>query len=78
MTNPNGLSESNQIKVCSIPRAKCYYLPVTTEQLSRWKRGELIQSAMPHLSNADRELLISGVCGICWLALFGASQETEF
>jgi hypothetical protein len=64
------------------------YLPVTTEQLSRWKlsrwklsrwkRGELIQNAMPHLSNADRELLISGVCGICWLALFGAPYETEF
>jgi len=43
-----------------------------------WKGGELIQSAMPELSAADRESLISGVCDPCWDILFPeTSSENE-
>lgn len=31
-----------------------------------WKNGALIQRAMPRLSEDDRELLISGICGPCF------------
>ena len=36
-------------------------LDITKEQYEAWQRGELIQNVMPHLSDADREFLISGV-----------------
>lgn len=41
-------------------------IPVTDEQLSAWQNGALIQRVMPELSPDQRELLISGICGICW------------
>jgi hypothetical protein len=37
-------------------------LPVTENQLRNWLEGRvLIQHAMPHLSNEQREFLISGI-----------------
>lgn len=41
-------------------------LPVTEEQLAKWKSGVLIQNAIPDLSPEMRELLISGLCGECF------------
>lgn len=35
-------------------------LPVTQEQLDRWYNGELIQRAMPNLTSAQREFLMTG------------------
>jgi hypothetical protein len=37
------------------------WIDVTQDQLDRWQSGELIQSAMPHLSADEREFLISGL-----------------
>lgn len=31
-----------------------------------WQYGELIQDALPELSDADREVLISGTCSDCF------------
>lgn len=45
-------------------------LPISDEQIARWRGGELIQNVMPELSADQRELLISGTCGTCWEALF--------
>lgn len=36
-------------------------LDITHEQLDRWRRGELIQKAMPNLSDAEREFMITGM-----------------
>lgn len=36
----------------------------------RWKEGELIQRAMPYLTPNEREILITGVCGKCFDAMF--------
>lgn len=37
-----------------------------------WKlHGELIQDALPYLSDDERELLISSTCGKCWVKMFG-------
>ena len=36
-------------------------LPITQEQYDTWKRGVLIQDAMPNLSVKDREFLITGM-----------------
>ena len=39
---------------------------VNKESFYKWKSGTLIQNAMPELSKQDRELLISGICSLCW------------
>lgn len=41
-------------------------IDVTQEQLDRWRGGELIQRAMPHLSADDREFLMTGVTPEEW------------
>ncbi len=42
-----------------------------------WHKGELIQDAMPEISAADRELLVSGVCGTCFDKMFPPEEEGE-
>ena len=41
-------------------------LPVTREQLDRWKGGELIQNVFPFLSSSEREFLMTGVTPDEW------------
>ena len=41
-------------------------IDVTPEQLREWREGALIQNAMPHLSDDDREFLISGITPEEW------------
>ena len=40
------------------------------EGIRAYYRGSLIQNALPELSNAQREMLISGTCGNCWDEMF--------
>jgi hypothetical protein len=42
----------------------------TAEQFAAFEAGELIQRAMPNVSEDERELLISGICGSCFDKLF--------
>lgn len=42
-----------------------------------WQNGEHIQSAMPYLKPAERELLISQTCQDCWDRMFGQEEEEE-
>ncbi len=41
-------------------------VPLTDSQQRRWRGGQLIQYAAPELTPAQREVLISGVCGECF------------
>jgi hypothetical protein len=43
-------------------------LNITLEQLEKWDRGELglIQQAFPHLSDGDREFLMTGITEKEW------------
>ena len=47
-----------------------YPVEVDLEGYQQWKAGELVQNALPELSKADRELLISATCDHCWKGLF--------
>ncbi len=39
--------------------------------LTAWSsEGELIQDALDYLTQDERELLLSGLCGSCWDKLF--------
>ena len=44
-------------------------LPITKEQLDRWKNGELIQVAMPNLTAEQREFIITGTSPKEWESL---------
>lgn len=49
-------------------------LPITLEQLIRWKSGELAQRVFPHLSMAEREFLITGMTPEEWDELYGDEE----
>lgn len=44
-------------------------IDVTREQVENWQGGMLIQDAMPNLSIADREFLMTGATPDEWAAL---------
>ena len=46
-------------------------MSVNEDDYTSWENGELIQNAMPYLSAAEREVLISGVCGTCFSKMWG-------
>lgn len=41
-------------------------LDVTAEQINAWRSGMLIQDAMPHLNEHEREFVISGITKEEW------------
>jgi len=46
-------------------------IPVTEEQLARWRLGAMIQDAMPNLTSAEREFLMTGITPEEWALAFG-------
>ena len=54
---------------------KSYNLLVNITDMADWKLGKYIQDAMPYLSAAERELLISGTCGPCFDEMFPSPAE---
>lgn len=52
-------------------------IPVTQEQLNKWKNGELIQNAMPNISADQREFLISGMLPGEFDGLFKDDEEED-
>ncbi len=47
---------------------------VKTANYDRWANGELIQRAMPEVPEAEREILISGMCGDCFEKMFAEDK----
>jgi hypothetical protein len=47
-----------------------YSFTVITAHLLDWQHGKLIQDAMPELSSAQRELLMTSTCEECWDKMF--------
>mgnify|MGYP003625214740 FL=1 len=41
-------------------------LDVTAEQINAWRSGMLIQDAMPHLNEHEREFVMSGITKEEW------------
>jgi len=51
-------------------------LPVTEEDLQRWKLGGLsVQNAFPHLTPAQREFMLSGSTQEEWDAVFADPED---
>lgn len=52
-------------------------LDVTDEQMRAYENGALIQEALPALSAADREFIMTGITAAEWEAVFGSDDEEE-
>tara|TARA_R100000008_G_C3452549_1_gene100095 strand:- start:89 stop:274 length:186 start_codon:yes stop_codon:yes gene_type:complete len=44
-------------------------LPITNEQLDRWRQGELIQNVFPDLTPDQREFIMTGITAEEWKTL---------
>ncbi len=49
-------------------------IDVTEEEYDRWRSGMLIQRAMPHLSDVDREFIMTGITEEEWNAEFAGEE----
>ena len=58
----NVVKVNTQCRLCG--DKKVLYLPKSGYE--KYMEGMAIQDAMPDVDAADRELLISGVCHVCW------------
>lgn len=54
---------------------KMYKVVVPIEGYSKWRKGMLIQDALPELSAEDREFLISGISPEGWEQAFGKEED---
>lgn len=50
-------------------------LPVTQEQIDAWEDGELIQNAMPNLTDDQREFFKTGITPEEWDEAFGEDKN---
>lgn len=46
-------------------------IDVTQSQLDSWESGQLIQNAMPNLSEDEREFILTGITPEEWDSMFG-------
>jgi hypothetical protein len=50
--------------------------PVTIEQFLAWRKGDLIQNAMPNLTDPQREYIMTGIDNDEWEKLWEEVEET--
>lgn len=50
-------------------------MDVTPEQIELWEEGMHIQDAAPHLSDADREFLMTGITAEEWDEAFPDDED---
>lgn len=67
---PRRLKLSPQCFECG----KTFEFNVNDEDYWQWENGELIQNAMPYLSETEAELMISRTCGDCFDKLFDENE----
>lgn len=61
-------------KHCKKPRLNAL---VSHDQYRAWRHGDMIQDVMPTLSDNEREMCITGICGLCWKKLFGEREGRQ-
>lgn len=52
-------------------------LPVTPEQIKEWEEGMLAQDAFPHLTDDQREFIMTGITPDVWTMLFPNPMKCE-
>ena len=57
---------------------KVVFLPITEQELLAWDPQEThVQKQFPQLSPAQREMLLTGLCGDCWDEIFKEDEDIE-
>jgi hypothetical protein len=72
------IAASERSKVVNVDCVQCktkYSLLVNPKDIISWQAGKYIQDAMPYLSSAERELLISQTCDTCWKHMYGVDND---
>ena len=59
------------VVVDCIQCGKTQHITAANADLASWQNGEKIQNTMTYLSDDEREILISQVCGPCFDNMFG-------
>jgi hypothetical protein len=55
-----------------------YNILAREQDIFDWVSGaKYIQDALDYLSQAEREMFISGICGSCWKTLYGEEYDRE-
>lgn len=70
--------DGSHVHIRTTPCVVCgaqYYFTLNNEGYVEWQYGQKIQDAFPELSDADREILISGTCDECFNQLFPPEEE---
>jgi hypothetical protein len=49
-------------------------IEVCANDYDAWRQGALIQNVFDYLSEDERELLMSGICGKCYDKYFGGEE----
>jgi hypothetical protein len=71
------VSMKETLKVACSHCNKEQEIQVVPEDLYAWQDGELIQKALPYLTPAEREMLISQTCVPCFDLLFGLEDDND-
>jgi hypothetical protein len=61
-------------KISPISGENTMDLDITEEMIADWRGGALIQDVMPHLTNEEREFLITGYTPEDWESIFGDDE----
>jgi hypothetical protein len=69
MIRISGISRLEIFGICTVTGER-YGVEVDFHGWKRWQAGELIQSALPELSGADREFLVSNTTPAEWERIF--------
>lgn len=51
-----------------------YIFEATTDQKIAYENGAYVQDAFGHVAPHVREMFITGICGDCWIRLFGEEE----
>ena len=79
VTPMNYKPETIEVETKSCPECgHSTWLTVNRLGYERWQFGELhIQVALPELSDDDREMLLTGMCALCWDDMFGEPDSDD-
>jgi hypothetical protein len=72
MVAANGQVYDVQCKHCGV----VFQIIAEREDVDRWLSGSgYIQDLLHYLTAAERELLITGTCDVCWKNMFGSDED---
>ena len=77
--DPNGKDDPIKITRTSslTGKERTREMNLTPEQLTAWEQGELIQNVAPHLTDAEREFVMTGITAEEWTAVFGTDEDDD-